>query len=412
VVERAAAEAYVLELYRELLARVPPAPEREGWIANLLQGRAPAEIRAAISQSDEYTDRHRIAAERDAVTRTGLFDPIWYLATNRDVANAGMDPLDHYIQFGRSEHRAANAYFADDWYRERAGISRDADALLDYANRGEALGLAPGPRFDPVWYRDVYRLAVEVAPLAHFLAHRAGGGFAPCPSLWSVASARFDAGAPTDRDPFLPYLAGDPAGPDMALLAASGLFDPNHYLVSSSDVFEAKLHPLFHFCMFGWTEGRNPNAYFDTRWYITTNPEVARLRINPLVHYALAGERQDRRPVVYFEPHWYQRTYGLPNDVSPLAHFLANRHSQRVSPNSLFDPVWFAARTGRSMHRRHDPFAHYLFAGTWNDIQPSAAFDAIAWRKRNRGRRSRHFIRSLHPDKDNPLVDFMLSTYR
>jgi hypothetical protein len=78
----------------------------------------------------------------------------------------------------------------------------------------------------------------------------------------------------------------------------------------------------------------------------------------------------------------------------------------------LFDPEWFVAQIGRKLRRRCDPFAHYLFAGTWKDLQPSPRFDAIAWRRRTRGWRSRHSKGLLHPDKDNPLVDYMLRTYR
>ena len=329
---------------------------------------------------------------------------------------AGADPLDHYLRFGRAEGRAANAYLVAHWYRQRNGIPPEVDVLLDYAQRGEAIGLPPGPSFDPVWYRDVYQLGDTVSPLAHFLAHGSTGRFAPCPRLWSVANARIDADA-KGGDRYLPYLAAAEeftasAAPDMALLAASGLFDANHYLVANHDVIDSGLDPLFHFCVFGWKEARNPNVYFDTRWYTATNPEVTRLRVNPLVHYLLVGEQRDRRPIVYFEPAWYRATYGLADGESALAHFLANRHGQVMSPNSLFDPAWFVARAGRRLRQRSDPFAHYLFAGTWSDLQPSATFDAVAWRKVSRGRRSRHFTGLLHPDKDNPLVDYLLSTYR
>jgi hypothetical protein len=40
--------------------------------------------------------------------RSGLFDAEWYLRHNADVADAGTDPLRHYIQFGASEGRAPN----------------------------------------------------------------------------------------------------------------------------------------------------------------------------------------------------------------------------------------------------------------------------------------------------------------
>jgi hypothetical protein len=407
----------VLELYQELLARVPPEPEREGWVGTLLDGTSPAEVRDAISRSQEYMERRRHIAERDAIARTGLFDRAGYLLAHPDVAEAGLDPLEHYVRFGRPEGRQANAYLIDQWYRERTRIAPDRDVLLDYATRAEALDLPPGPNFDPGWYREVYQLANGMSPLAHFLAHRTEGRFAPCPRLWSVANAPGHLATLAEGDPFLPYLSGwqditTAAAPDVAVLAASGLFDANHYLVANHDVTDAELDALLHFCVFGWKEARNPNAYFDVSWYTATNPEVARLRVNPLVHYLLAGERRDRRPVVYFEPAWYRKTYGLTEEMSPLAHFLANRHSQKVSPNSLFDPAWFIAQSGRRVHRRHDAFAHYLFAGTWSDLQPSRGFDAVAWRKRSRGRRSRHFTGLLHPDKDNPLVDYMLSTYR
>jgi hypothetical protein len=416
-VERASAEAYVLELYKELLARIPPEPEREGWIDTLVHGATPGDIRDAITGSQEYVDRRRITAERDAIARTGLFDADFYVQTYPDVAEAGVDPLDHYTRFGRAEGRQANPYLVDHWYRERTGIASASDAVLDYARRGEALGLPPGPNFDPVWYQDAYRLGDQVSPLAHFLASRRIGRFAPCPRLWSVANAPVDPTTPPPADPFLPWLAGAEdftagASADVAVLAGSGVFDANHYLVANHDVMESDYDPLLHFCLFGWTEARNPNAYFDTTWYTKTNPEVARLRVNPLVHYLLVGERQNRRPVVYFEPSWYRETYGLAKDASPLAHFLANRHAQVVSPNSLFDPQWFIAQSGRKVNRRLDPFAYYLFAGTWNDLQPSPTFDAIAWRKRRRGRRSRHFPGLQHPDKDNPLVDYLLSSYR
>jgi chromosome segregation ATPase len=40
--------------------------------------------------------------------RSGLFDAEWYLRQNADVADSGIDPLRHYIQFGAKEGRAPN----------------------------------------------------------------------------------------------------------------------------------------------------------------------------------------------------------------------------------------------------------------------------------------------------------------
>jgi len=411
--ERLAAETHVLQLYRSLLRREPGDEEREGWVGALLHGLSFEAARSAFLASPEYQGLRRGAEHAERVAATGLFDAAWYLARYPDVAAAGFDPLRHYTGPGWEEQRAPNAYFEPLWYRGHAGIGPEVDALLDYAERGEAAGVPPGPHFDPAWYRAAYGLEAGASPLAHFLRHRGSGGFAPSPLLWGVAQHP----SPDPGDPFLPWLdmPGDPLGQaraDIALLAPSGLFDANHYQIVNNDVFESGVDPLAHYCAFGWREHRNPSFYFSTSWYLATNPEVAQLGVNPLVHYLLAGEAAERRPVVYFEPGWYRRTYGVPAGQSALAHYLAHRHSGTLSPNALFDPVWYRAHCGRPLHPRRDPFAHYLVAGMRADLSPSAQFDPASWRAQRRGRRSRHFTQTLTPERDNPLVDFLLLHYR
>src|SRR5271170_69286 len=108
VLDRASAEAFVVELYREFLACTPPEAEREGWTSRLLKGAPPAAVRVAIRQLSQNTEvrraaaerevearrvaaeheaeARRVAVERETVARTGLFDASFYLATNGDVA--------------------------------------------------------------------------------------------------------------------------------------------------------------------------------------------------------------------------------------------------------------------------------------------------------------------------------------
>src|SRR5690606_17529215 len=50
--------------------------------------------------------RLRLARQRAALLRTGLFDPDWYLRRYDDVAAAGMDPAQHYVEYGAKEGRA------------------------------------------------------------------------------------------------------------------------------------------------------------------------------------------------------------------------------------------------------------------------------------------------------------------
>ena len=67
-----------------------------------------------------------------------------------------------------------------------------------------------------------------------------------------------------------------------------------------------------------------------------------------------------------------------------------------------------SSSTPEEVAGNRDPFAHFLQAGTYRDIDPSPAFNAAAYRKRHLGRPSRQFPPVLmHPDRDNPLVHLL-----
>lgn len=350
-----------------------------------------------------------------ALAASGMFDREWYLSAHPDVAAADLDPLLHYFRFGAAEGRRPNAYFDSEWYRGQAGLAGGAEPLLHYIQVGEAAGIAPNPLFDPTWYRTAYRLDPHASVLADYLAHRAHGR-APSLALYAAPHLAEYADGLT-REPVAHHidrLARSGADPDCdrALISESGAFDANHYLVNGSDVLDASLDPADHFCRFGWREGRNPNIYFNTRWYLRTNPDVERLGLNPLVHYIAEGEAANRRPIVYFDPHWYRAKYDIPAGALCLAHFLQNRRSQKFSPNALFDEAWYVERNRDVVGPNRDPFAHFLQAGTYRDLDPSPGFDAAAYRRATLGRPSRHFKRMLQPDSDNPLVHHLHATYR
>jgi hypothetical protein len=415
--DRQAAAAYIVGLYLELLDRVPGEAELADWTDEILRGLPPEQARQGFLDSAEYRDRQARIERREAIEGTGLFDADWYLHQYSDVAASGWDPLDHYARHGNAEDRAPNGYFAPAWYREQAGLDAEADPLLHYVQQGEGQNLPPGPDFDPAWYRSAHRLDAATSPLLHFLRHRQHGQVAPCARLWSVLSLPDQGGSATYGDRFLRFLAacgpGDwPASADRDLIEASGLFDANYYALHSADVLEAEMDPLTHFCRFGWQEGRNPSFYFNTAWYTRTNVSVGRLAVNPLLHYLLVGEPAGRRPVIYFDPAWYRAAYDIPAGVSSLAHYLAHRRTQTYAPVELFDPAHYIAHSASPVHRNRDPFTHFLIAGMQRDVPPSSRFDMTAWRRQTRGRSTRYFRHLLTPERDNPLVDYLLSTYR
>lgn len=74
-------------------------------------------------------------------------------------------------------------------------------------------------------------------------------------------------------------------------------FDRGYYLSRYPDIASAKVDPLWHYCMTGWREGRDPSAAFDTRYYLGENKDVAAAGINPFVHYVGDGRHEGRKPL-------------------------------------------------------------------------------------------------------------------
>jgi len=190
--------------------------------------------------------RHDIARRLKAQRRPKInipllaeaFDTRYYLANNRDVAETGMNPLDHYLRFGWREGRKPN-----EWFDPQAYLTANQDVLK-----------------------------ADIEPLLHYLEHGRREGRLPSP--------------PTELA--LPR--------DEALAQAlASEFDGAFYQWHNRDVIPAGMDPLQHFLAKGWREGRNPTAHFDTERYLRDNSDVADAGLNPFVHYLMAG-RQEGRP--------------------------------------------------------------------------------------------------------------------
>ncbi|MGU3341859.1 rhamnan synthesis F family protein, partial [Methylobacterium mesophilicum] len=205
------------------------------------------------------------------------------------VAEAGQDPADHFLRYGRAEGRFPNA---------------DLEA-----QEGSVSG------FDPAWYLERYPDVAEAGqdPADHFLRYgRAEGRF-----------------------------------PNADLEAQEGSvsgFDPAWYLKRYPDVAEAGQDPADHFLRYGRAEGRFPNAksdsrelwseLFDPAWYLARYKDVAQFAGSPLEHFIHHGILEERAPNAYAEkpdywrnildPDWYQARYEdvKNSDIDPLAHFI------------------------------------------------------------------------------------------
>ncbi|TXN00793.1 hypothetical protein FV242_20845 [Methylobacterium sp. WL64] len=115
-----------------------------------------------------------------------LFDGPWYLRTSTDVADAGQNPLLHYLNDGRAEGRPicpfadpealarveGSALFDAEWYRATHVPDLSPSlAARHYLREGAASGMNPGPLFDGAWYLGNNADVAEAGanPLLHYL---------------------------------------------------------------------------------------------------------------------------------------------------------------------------------------------------------------------------------------------------
>lgn len=98
-----------------------------------------------------------------------LFDTAWYLDQNPDVAQAGLDPLQHYLEQGAWELRNPNPLFDSDWYLETNPGIGELNPLVHYVASGAARD--PHPLFDSRLYVETHGAPTPgMTPLEDFLA--------------------------------------------------------------------------------------------------------------------------------------------------------------------------------------------------------------------------------------------------
>lgn len=104
------------------------------------------------------------------------FDPYFYLQTYPDIRYAGLEPYEHWLQYGASENRWPNRYFNTAWYRVTYGLPASVNPLTDYHNGGWQAGRNPSAGFSTTAYHAVYPDTAALDPLWHYLRWGYGEG--------------------------------------------------------------------------------------------------------------------------------------------------------------------------------------------------------------------------------------------
>jgi len=222
------------------------------------------------------------------------FDRDYYLRIYPDVAAAGIDPLEHFVQYGEAEGRRPNLLFDPGYYLERypdvtaSGLS----AIRHYALYGEAERRQPHPWFDPNFYESQLPQSARtgLGYIEHYLRHGAVEG-----------------------------------------LRTSQLFDSDFYTRQVAGRTVEKGTALIDFLTYA---DSSPHPVFDPDYYSRVNPDVLAARISPFEHYARHGVRRNYSISAFFDPHYYQATYQTGRNVNALAHYLEHGLRAGCVPNS------------------------------------------------------------------------------
>ncbi|MCJ9430767.1 glycosyltransferase [Kordiimonas marina] len=307
-----------------------------------------------------------------------------YLSCNADLADAGVEPLSHFLKYGRNEGRRAvgcgltigeisdgdtvpgalyqalrksplfdAAYYLAEYAYALNDAGRHA-SIKHYLLAGERMGCHPNPFFDPEYY--AAQLPAAAAKTDCLLLHYQNGG-------WRKGynpSARFDTRLYAEvydtkgMDPLSHYLskgikAGNSAFPVellskegaaeckalMVAVARTGLFDAAWYLKINEDLNYYSISPLEHYVRFGAQEGRAANPYFDTRWYQKHYKDLIGDEL-ALLYYAREGYKlqQDTSPLFSGELYFQLNPDLTPGEDDALAHYWKiGRQEERTLPN-------------------------------------------------------------------------------
>ena len=153
-----------------------------------------------------------------------LFSANFYLEKNRDVAEAKISPLAHYLRSGAKEGRDPHPLFSSSYYLERNPdvAENGINPLVHYICIGAKEGRDPHPLFSSSYYREQNPDVAEkgINPLVHYVG----------------------VGAKEGRDPH-------------------PIFDVAYYLERRPDLKQKEINPLIHYISFGFAEGQNPTSY-------------------------------------------------------------------------------------------------------------------------------------------------------
>jgi len=331
------------------------------------------------------------------------FDAAYYLAHNPDVAAAGVNPLQHYLQYGWKEGRDPNAFFSTSWYLAQNPdvVAARLNPLEHFENYGWQEGRDPGPNFSISKYLAAYP-DVKVAgvdALQQFLTAGLAAGRVASPVTplvvtppVAVADALVDKAWYLAQHPDVAATGEDASANYHRVGWKLGynpdqFFDTTYYIKANADVAAAGIDPLAHFEAYGWHEGRQPSLAFSDDKYLAQNPDVAAAKLDPLLHYMAYGRSEGRMafssepqasgapdPLVDRAFYYGQFATIIPAGADAAASYDQGGWRRGLNPDAFFDTNYYLAHNADVRAVGIDPLKHYEAYGWKEGRDPSAAF--------------------------------------
>ncbi len=201
---------------------------------------------------------------------SALFDIQRYLAENPDVKSAGLEPLFHFLVYGRSEGRAIHSIDA-------RSINQSCDHF------GPTRDEVVHETFDP-----------EIDDSEIHVANGEGemNAQSSTQSVTTVTNSQTPDLSEAAKLKLRLDLVRSPTKEQIAAVASH--FSAEYYLEQYPDIRTAGVDPLKHFMLQGWRELRDPSPYFSTSYYIKNSPDVIDARLHPFYHYVVSGRLEGR----------------------------------------------------------------------------------------------------------------------
>jgi hypothetical protein len=169
----------------------------------------------------------------------------------------------------------------------------------------------------------------------------------------------------------------------------NAFFSTGIYLGANPDVTAAGVDPLSHFDVSGWQEGRVPSLNFDPRQYLAANPDVAAAHVDPLRHFLEFGAAEGRQPFTPslpvgsdgFDYHYYLQHNPdvVAAGIDPLQHFQQFGWHEGRNPSALFDVNGYLATYADVAAAGVNPLDHFDAFGWKEGRDPSVDFDTTAY---------------------------------